>query len=198
MMVANLVQGRSLLHRPCRARRLNTRYRPVCGQITRQHAELPGKTRSRMETEQRWPVALTQRKQGFITQTLRLFVIFSIQQHAQFAYRRGHHDLPRRHLTPGLLAQLRGKPHRQQRMTTQREEISFHIINLATEQRAEGLCHQGFRAWQRFTALCAHRQLRQRQGFTIELTVSAQRQRIQLEQHDRHHMWRQLFPQLRQ
>ncbi len=83
MMFAYCIEVFRRLHRAVRSRRLNANNRPLWAEVTRQHAKLPGKARSRMETEQRWAVTFTQRQQRLKSQTLRLFIIMTLQQRAQ-------------------------------------------------------------------------------------------------------------------
>ncbi len=149
-----------------------------------------------MEAEQRRAVAFTQRQQGFIPQTLRLFVAqLRVQQRAELADRRGDHNLPRRDLAAERTAELSREAHRQQRVAAKGKEVGIDIVHFAAQQRRKRLRHGGFGlrlgcATGGFTG-----QLRQRQRLAIQLAVGAQRQRADLQQHHRHHMRRQLCPE---
>ena len=147
-----------------------------------------------METKQRRAVALAQRQESVEAQPLRLLIAeIRCQQCAQLADGRRDHHLPRRHLAFQLAAERRRQTHRQKRMAAEGEEIGVDIVHLAAQQLAERCGNGSFNARLRRTTAAYAAQRRQRQRFTIQLAVSAQRQRRQLNQHHRHHMRRQLF-----
>ena len=177
MLLAHFIEVCRAHHRPFRSRRLDAGNRPARAEIAGQHAELPGKTRCRMETEQRWSVADAQRQNRIKAQALRLLIAeIGRQQRAQFPHRRGHHHLPGRHLTSQLAAELRRQAHCQQRMTAEGEEIGFNVVHFTAQQPAERLCDRRFHSRLRRSSAAFTAQRRQRQRFAIQFAVGAQRQ----------------------
>ena len=83
MRFADFIQACRRLHGAMRARRLNADNRPLWIEITREHAELPGKTGCRMETKQRRAITFTQRQNGFESHALGA-VFFTINNRCQF------------------------------------------------------------------------------------------------------------------
>ena len=129
-----------------------------------------------MEAEQRRALALAQRQKRIQPQALSLLIAeIGRQQRAQFAHCRGHHHLPRGHLSHQLAAKLCRQAHRQQRMAAEGKEISVDIIHLAAQQLTEGGGDKSFHAGLRRPAAALAAEGRQRQRFAIQFAISAER-----------------------
>ncbi|MNE94548.1 hypothetical protein D3C80_1925290 [compost metagenome] len=74
MRIADLIHILTQRQWAIRAWRLNAHQRPMLIDITRQHAELPGETGSRVQAEQRWAFGNAQRQHAVKTALVGLFL----------------------------------------------------------------------------------------------------------------------------